>query len=59
MHDHIISWTTPGDVVLDPMCGSGTTCKIAKLNKRDFIGIDISSEYCKIAEERLKQKSLF
>ena len=59
VHDHIISWTTPGDVVLDPMCGSGTTCKIAKLNKRDFIGIDISSEYCKIAEERLKQKSLF
>jgi len=59
VQDHIISWTTPGDVVLDPMCGSGTTCKIAKLNKRDFIGIDISSEYCKIAEERLKQKSLF
>lgn len=58
VRDHITSWSSPGDVVLDPMCGSGTTCKIAKLNKRDFIGIDISSEYCKIAEERLKQKSL-
>jgi len=57
--DHIISWSNPGDVILDPMCGSGTTCKMAKLNQRDFIGIDISSEYCKIAEERLKQKSLF
>ena len=59
VQDHITSWSNPGDVVFDPMCGSGTTCKIAKLNKRDFIGIDISSEYCKIAEERLKQKSLF
>ena len=57
--DHITSWSNPGDVIFDPMCGSGTTCKMAKLNKRDFIGIDISSEYCKIAEERLRQKSLF
>ena len=59
VQDHIISWSNPGDIILDPMCGSGTTCKMAKLNRRDFIGIDISSEYCKIAEERLKQKSLF
>ena len=59
VQDHIISWSNPGDVVFDPMCGSGTTCKMAKLNKRDFIGIDISSEYCKIAEERLRQKALF
>ncbi len=59
VQDHITSWSNLGDVVLDPMCGSGTTCKMAKLNKRDFIGIDISSEYCKIAEERLKQKNLF
>jgi len=59
VQDHIISWSNPGDVIFDPMCGSGTTCKMAKLNKRDFIGIDISSEYCKIAEERLRQKPLF
>jgi len=59
VQDHITSWTNPGDVVFDPMCGSGTTCKIAKLNKRDFIGIDISSEYCEIAKNRLKQKPLF
>jgi site-specific DNA-methyltransferase (adenine-specific) len=58
VQDHIISWSNPGDVVFDPMCGSGTTLKMAKLNKRDFIGIDISSEYCKIAEERLRQKPL-
>jgi len=50
--DHILSWTNEGDVVLDPMCGSGTTCKMAKLNDRKFIGIDISDEYCEIAQER-------
>ena len=53
--DHIISWSNEGDLVFDPMCGSGTTCKMAKLNNRSFIGIDISEEYCKIAEERLSQ----
>jgi len=59
VQDHIKSWSKPGDVVFDPMCGSGTTCKMAKHNKRDFIGIDISSKYCDIAKDRLKQKSLF
>jgi len=59
VQDHVASWSNPGDVVFDPMCGSGTTCKVARLNKRDFIGIDISPEYCKIAEDRSKQKPLF
>lgn len=53
--DHILSWSKQGDLVLDPMCGSGTTCKMAKLNNRKFIGIDISEEYCKISQERLKK----
>lgn len=52
--DHILSWTNEGDLVFDPMCGSGTTCKMAKLHNRRYIGIDISEEYCKIAQERLK-----
>ena len=51
--DHILSWSNPGDVVLDPMCGSGTTGKMALLNERRFIGIDISSEYIDIARERI------
>ena len=51
--DHILSWSNEGDLVLDPMCGSGTTCKMAKLNKRNYIGIDCSVEYCSIARERL------
>lgn len=53
--DHIISWSNEGEIVLDPMCGSGTTCKMAKLAKRSFVGIEISPDYCKIAEERLAQ----
>ena len=51
--DHIVSWSNKGDIVLDPMCGSGTTCKMAKLNNRNFIGIDISEDYCNIARKRL------
>lgn len=43
--DHILTWSNEGDIVFDPMCGSGTTCKMAWLNKRNFIGIDISEEY--------------
>lgn len=52
--DHILSWTNEGDIVFDPMCGSGTTCKMAKYNNRKFVGVDISEEYCKIAEERVQ-----
>lgn len=51
--DHIISWSNEGDVVFDPFVGSGTTGKMAVLNNRKFIGIDISDEYCKISEERI------
>ena len=56
--DHIRSWSNEGDLVLDPMNGSGTTTKMAKLLKRNFIGIEISPEYCKIAEQRLRQNIL-
>lgn len=53
--DHIFSWSNEGDLVLDPLCGSGTTCKAARQLGRNYIGIDISHEYCKIATERLGQ----
>ena len=58
VEDHIISWTNPEDLVLDPMCGSGTTCKVAKNNGRNFIGIDTSFEYCEMARKRLNQETL-
>jgi len=51
---HIKSWSNEGDIVFDPMCGSGTTCKVALLNNRRYIGIDISEEYVKIANARIK-----
>ena len=53
-NDHIISWSNEGDTVLDIFMGSGTTAKMSKLNGRNFIGFEISKEYCGIAEERIK-----
>lgn len=43
----------PG-IILDPFCGAGTTPLVAKILGRDYIGIDISKEFCKMAEERIK-----
>ena len=51
--DHILSWSNPGDTVLDPFVGSGTTGKMAVLNGREFIGIDISPEYVALATGRI------
>ncbi len=56
--DHILSWSNPGDLVLDPMCGSGTTCKMAQATRRNWIGIDISEEYIRIAKRRLASVAL-
>jgi DNA modification methylase len=53
--DHILSWSNEGDVVLDPFSGSGTTAKMAKKNGRAYIGIEISSEYCSLAEQILEK----
>ena len=48
-----MSWSNTGDTVLDPMCGSGTTLRVAKELDRNYIGMDISEEYCKIAQRRV------
>ncbi len=56
--DHIVSWSNPGDVVLDPFVGSGTTGKMAVLTERRFIGIDISDEYVDIACKRIEAATL-
>lgn len=53
-NDHIISWSNEGDVVLDPFMGSGTTGKMALLNNRKFIGIELSQEYVEIAKQRIE-----
>lgn len=56
---HLMSWlvklvSKEGDTVLDPFMGSGTTGVACKKLGRSFIGIEISKEYCDIAEQRLK-----
>lgn len=50
--------TDEGDTVYDPFMGSGTTAKACQDLNRNFIGSEISKEYCDIAEERLKQAVL-
>ena len=53
--DHITSWSNPGDTVLDPFMGSGTTGVACKNLNRDFIGIELDPEYFKIAEKRINE----
>lgn len=54
--DHIRTWTQEGDLVLDPFNGSGTTICAAKYMNRNYIGIDVSEEYCNLAEKRLTEE---
>lgn len=51
----IKDYSEEDNIVLDPFLGSGTTVEACKLLHRNFIGIEISPSYCKIAEERLAQ----
>ena len=55
----IIATCPQNGIVLDPYCGSGSSLVAAKQLKRNFIGIEISEAYCKIANQRLAQKTLF
>ena len=57
-NDHILSWSNEGDLVYDPFMGSGTTAKACQGLNRNYIGSEISKEYCDIAEKRLKQEVL-
>lgn len=54
-HDHIISWSRQGDVVLDPFMGSGTTALACIRNGRKYIGFEISEQYCQIAQQRVQE----
>jgi len=54
-NDHILSWSKPGDLILDPFVGGGTTGKMAILNGRHFIGMDIASEYVNMSKERIEK----
>ena len=52
-YDCIASWSNPGDIVLDPFAGSGTTCKMARRLKRRYVGIDVDAGYCNLARSRV------
>ena len=54
-NDHILSWSNEGDLIYDPFMGSGTVAKMSILNNRNWIGSEISNEYCNIIEERIKK----
>ncbi len=57
--DHILTWSGEGDVVYDPFMGSGTTAKMAFLNKRKYIGSEMNEKYIDIINRRLSKLSLF
>lgn len=50
--DRIIS-STNAETILDPFMGSGTTAVAALINKRNYVGIELSPEYCEMAEKRI------
>lgn len=55
----IKAYSNPGDLVLDPFVGSGTTAVAALLNDRDYIGIELESRYCELAQQRLDGAARF
>ena len=55
LHRVILSSTEPGDVVLDPFFGTGTTGAVAKKLGRNYIGVERDKDYIKVAKKRLSQ----
>lgn len=51
----IKTYSSENDLVLDPFIGSGTTAVACKQLNRNYIGIEISKDYCKLAQQRIKE----
>ena len=59
LHRVLVGATKPGDVVLDPFFGTGTTGAVAKMLGRDFIGIEREAAYREVAKKRLSKVRKF
>ena len=55
LHRVLVGSTNPGDVILDPFFGTGTTGAVAKMLGRNFIGIEREEAYRKVAEKRISK----
>ena len=58
VEEHILTWSNKGDLIFDPMCGSGTTIFIAKKLERNYIGFEIAYRYMDIIKKRMSQNLL-
>jgi site-specific DNA-methyltransferase (adenine-specific) len=58
-YDHIITWTNPGDLVLDPFMGSGTTARMAIKADRKYIGFEIDQTYWELCQDITPQSTVF
>jgi len=54
-HDHIITWSNSKELVYDPFMGSGTVAVSAIKTGREWIGSEISKEYCRLANQRINK----
>src|SRR5678816_2771941 len=55
LHRVIVSSTKPGEVVLDPFFGSGTTGAVARRLGRNFVGLERNPDYARLARKRIMQ----
>jgi hypothetical protein len=53
--DLILTFSDPGDLVLDCFAGAGTTCKMAVLTNRAYLGIEINPKFIQIAQQRIRE----
>ena len=58
-YDHILSWTNPGDVVIDPFMGSGTTARMAVKADRKYVGFEIDPTYWELCQQITPQTTVF
>lgn len=56
VHDHVVTWSNPGDLVYDPFLGSGTTGVVCEKLGRRWVGSEVSSDYCAAAQQRIENK---